>query len=342
MNNLGRIGSQVIVPYRGDGMNVRHLKLSGDLGQIVPIPFDLKDASTVEKAVCRSNVVVNSLGAHYPTGNFSYDDVNVKLTYRIAKSAKEAGVERFIHLSCLGASPTSSSAYFRSKAEGEAVVQSFFPDATILRPAPIFGLEDHFINYYCRMAERYVSIPVVNGGQTQVQPVAVQDVARAVLACITYFETMGQTYHLAGPTVYTYHDIIRLCEQHLHFGRLYTTNLPPSIARWYGRVLSGDRPFKNVTENTAMWFPYLPFIGKVLDKLRMPNVYHEDMAAQQVYDLIQPPNSVGLRDLNLQPTTLESKIGEIALGWRKLGEEEDGGGRFEHVGERGPTTRPLE
>lgn len=35
----GRMGSQVVVPNRGDEHDHRHLKLMGDLGQIVPIAF---------------------------------------------------------------------------------------------------------------------------------------------------------------------------------------------------------------------------------------------------------------------------------------------------------------
>merc|ERR1719320_925798 len=34
VNQLGRMGSQVILPYRGDGTEVRDHKLMGDLGQI--------------------------------------------------------------------------------------------------------------------------------------------------------------------------------------------------------------------------------------------------------------------------------------------------------------------
>lgn len=32
---LGKVGSQVIIPYRGDAYDVRHLKTAGDLGQIL-------------------------------------------------------------------------------------------------------------------------------------------------------------------------------------------------------------------------------------------------------------------------------------------------------------------
>ncbi len=35
VNRLGRVGSQVVVPYRGDEHDYRYLKPMGDLGQIV-------------------------------------------------------------------------------------------------------------------------------------------------------------------------------------------------------------------------------------------------------------------------------------------------------------------
>lgn len=35
VNRLGKMGSQVVVPYRGDEHDHRHLRLMGDLGQMV-------------------------------------------------------------------------------------------------------------------------------------------------------------------------------------------------------------------------------------------------------------------------------------------------------------------
>lgn len=35
VNKLAKIGTQVIVPYRCDPIKIRHLKLCGDLGQIM-------------------------------------------------------------------------------------------------------------------------------------------------------------------------------------------------------------------------------------------------------------------------------------------------------------------
>eukprot|EP01084_Bolivina_argentea_P189978 326598_1 len=47
VNQLGRMGSQVILPYRGDGTEVKDHRLMGDLGQIVPLPYQIRDKRSV-------------------------------------------------------------------------------------------------------------------------------------------------------------------------------------------------------------------------------------------------------------------------------------------------------
>uniref|UniRef100_A0A915JQ10 Uncharacterized protein n=1 Tax=Romanomermis culicivorax TaxID=13658 RepID=A0A915JQ10_ROMCU len=62
-------GTQIIVPYRSDPYDVRHLKTIGDLGQILFFvrPFYLNDEESIRKVVRYSNVVVNLIGSDYPT-----------------------------------------------------------------------------------------------------------------------------------------------------------------------------------------------------------------------------------------------------------------------------------
>lgn len=64
----------------------------------------------------------------------------------IARIARENGVSKFIHVSHLNAHPQSASQFYTSKAEGEIAVKEAFPDATIVRPAAMFGYEDRLLN----------------------------------------------------------------------------------------------------------------------------------------------------------------------------------------------------
>lgn len=61
------MGSQVVIPYRGTEYDVDHLKLCGDLGQILYSPYNLKDEDSIRKAVQYSNVVINLVGREWST-----------------------------------------------------------------------------------------------------------------------------------------------------------------------------------------------------------------------------------------------------------------------------------
>jgi NADH dehydrogenase (ubiquinone) 1 alpha subcomplex subunit 9 len=78
--------------------------------------------------------------------NFDYNSVHVAGAERIASIAAKSGATRFVHVSHLNASLDSKSKFYQSKAEGEERVKSAFPNATIVRPATMFGYEDKLLN----------------------------------------------------------------------------------------------------------------------------------------------------------------------------------------------------
>lgn len=204
---LGRIGCQVVVPYRCDPYFLRDLKLAGDLGQILFVPFALKDTDTLYRAMKYSNVVVNLLGRDNPTANFDFQSVHVDGARTIARIARESGVKRLIHVSALNSSPNppeywvkGGSNFLKSKYYGELAVREEYPDATIFRPADMYGVQDKYLWYYCQFYRRdlgYLSLH--NGGYGIYKtPVAGQDVARGIVNAITDEESIGLTYDAIG------------------------------------------------------------------------------------------------------------------------------------------------
>jgi len=314
VNHLGRIGSQVITPYRSiDGMNVRHLKLAGDLGQIVPIPVDIADMDSVRRAVARSNVVINLIGSRYETHHYSFDDVHAKIPYRLAQVSKAMGVERFIHVSAVGADAKSDSDLFRSKAAGEEAVKNFYPDATIIRPTVLFGPVDRFLAYYAYMAKHLAAIPMTQGGQRQVEPVFVGDVALAIMNSIADPAARGKTYELGGTKVFTEQEIIDLTAKHT-VQNIRTFNMPDSVARLYGSIIGGRRDLSWLAESGLIG---APTIAALASKLSFPSVFNADMVAQKHTDLVSSRRFPGLDALGVQhPVTLEAEIERILAAHR--------------------------
>ncbi|KAF7379876.1 hypothetical protein HZH68_016824 [Vespula germanica] len=224
-NRLGKIGTQachtyvqhLILPHRSDFYFCKQLKLCGDLGQVLFNPFDLRDEESIYKCVKHSNVVVNLIGKDWPTNNFSYENVHVEGARRIAKIAKKACVERFIHVSSLNVSPNpkplvlkQGSQFLKSKWEGECAVKEEFPEATIIRPSTIFGMQDKFLTYYSSKWNQFMLTPVLwkKGEQTEKQPVHVSDVAAGITAIILDHNTAGKTYQFVGPRRYKLRNLV--------------------------------------------------------------------------------------------------------------------------------------
>lgn len=114
VQRLAKRGCQVVIPYRDD-MGKRHLKVTGDLGRISFIEFDLRNTQSIEESVRHSDIVFNLIGKNYPTKNFSLWDVNVEGTERIAEAVAKYDVDRFIQVSSYNADPNSPSEFFRAK-----------------------------------------------------------------------------------------------------------------------------------------------------------------------------------------------------------------------------------
>jgi NADH dehydrogenase len=56
-----------------------------------------------------------------------------------------------MHVSGIGSDAASSSPYIRSRGEGERVVRDAFTDATLIRPAVMFGPDDAFLNMILKL-----------------------------------------------------------------------------------------------------------------------------------------------------------------------------------------------
>ncbi|KAJ1529138.1 hypothetical protein ONE63_005947 [Megalurothrips usitatus] len=216
-NELGKHGTQLILPYRGDNYEVFRMKLVGDLGQVYFHPFELRDEESIRQAVKYSNVVVNLIGRDWETKNYKFNDVNVEGARRLARISREMGVEKFIHLSALNATPNpqpkmilKGSGVLRSKYFGELAVREEFPDAVILRPSIIYGLEDRWLMHHSNFIRvNGFRFPLYKKGHGITKmPVSVDDIATAIYEIIKNPDSAGKVYQAVGPHRYSLHDLM--------------------------------------------------------------------------------------------------------------------------------------
>ena len=106
--------------------------------------------------------------------------MHVELARRVAAQAHRAGVEQLVHISGIGSDAASPSLYIRKRGEGELAVRAAFADATIIRPAVMFGPGDAFLTTILKLLRRLPIYPMFGRGLTRLQPAYVEDVAEAI------------------------------------------------------------------------------------------------------------------------------------------------------------------
>lgn len=198
-----------------------HVKPYGAVGQVEPVFCNIRDDASVRAVMQGADAVVNCVGILAESGRNSFGAVQAEGAGRIARLASELGVSRLVQISAIGADAASDSAYQRSKAEGEALVQSHFPAAVILRPSVIFGSEDQFFNRFAAMARMSPFLPLV-GPNTRFQPVYVEDVAMAATKALTEDVASG-IYELGGPDVATFRALMEMLLAEIRRKRILLT-----------------------------------------------------------------------------------------------------------------------
>lgn len=301
VQQLAKTGSQVLVPFRGSEDSPRHLKLMGDLGQIVPMKYDPRDENSIKAVVAKSNVVINLIGREYETRNFSFEEVNVVISERLAKIAKEhGGIVRFIQLSCLGASSASPSKLQRTKAAAEEVVRRELPEATILRPAAMIGTEDRILNKWAQIAKKWSVLPIIGDGSTRIQPVYVIDVAAAIIAALKDDGTsIGRTYELGGPDLFTIDELVHLMFETIREEPRFI-KIPIPIAR----LISSPREF---------------LLNKVPFPLPTPEIFNQDYVDSLLADNVVSQDALKFTDLGVVPHKLRGYPIEFLFQYRNGG-----------------------
>lgn len=214
----GFIGRHLVRALANEGWRVRvatrrpdlafHLQPLGRVGQIHAVQANIRYPESLSAALRGASAAVNLVGILQNWGKQSFNAVQAEGAGAVARAARDAGVENFIHVSAIGANPASGSDYARSKAEGEYLVRDALPGAKILRPSVVFGPEDQFFNRFAAMARLLPVMPAIGGGVTKLQPVYVGDVAKAAALLLRGGGVAGATYELGGPAIKTLRESI--------------------------------------------------------------------------------------------------------------------------------------
>ena len=263
IERLQRAGAQVTVPTRR--------RAGAGARQLWPLPCvdlveaDVMQPGTLGRLMPGHDAVVNLVAILHGNAR-QFERVQVELPRQLAAAAD------------------APSCYQRSKAAGEAVMQeaaaASMIDLTVLRPSVIYGPDDRFLRLFVRLQHMLPVLPLA-GANARFQPVWVRDVATALERCLQDAATIGQTYELCGPDVFTLRELAQ------------------SAARWAGVAEGRGRPVLGVPGPLA-WLQALAMEclpGTLmsrdnLDSMKVPNVAGGQLPGLAALGIAAAPLSV--------------------------------------------------
>lgn len=285
----GFLGRRLVSRLATQGMTVRvavrhpdparvELRSMG-FDQVTVVPADVRDQASVAAAIAGANAVVNTVSAYVEKGGVTFEAVHVQGAKTVAREAVAADVARLLLVSGIGADADSGSYYIRARGRGELMVRQEFPGATIVRPGAMFGPGDALFSTLADLARLLPVLPLIGGGHTRLQPVFVEDVAEAVASILTDPRTVGRTYELAGPGVFTLRELVSMTLHLMRKRRLFMP-LPFALAEVQARLFE--------------LLPNPPLTTGQVDLLKWDNVTSGALP--------------GLRELNIEPKTVEEVV----------------------------------
>lgn len=195
-----------------------------------------------------------------PTGGATHESVHLDGTRNVVSEATDAGVERLVQMSALGADPNGPTEYIRAKGKAEAVVEESDLEWTIFRPSVVFGDGGEFVGFTEKLTPPYVA-PLPGGGRTRFQPIWVEDIASILADGVEDERHGGRIYEIGGPEVLTLAEVAKLA--HRADGRSVTVvPIPMALAKLGSAALDP--------------VPFVPFGSDQVRSLEFDNTTQEN------------------------------------------------------------------
>ncbi|HEX7527955.1 MAG TPA: NAD-dependent epimerase/dehydratase family protein [Thermoanaerobaculia bacterium] len=212
----GYLGGRLLPRLVASGRKVRCLVLPSDEkdpSKLCPcevLRSDLSDSKGLDSIMDGVDTVLHLAALMPPNDAEQIRKVNVGGTAALLEKARAKGVRRFVYLSAVSATYPIKNAYGQSKAEAEALVAASGLDFTILRPTMIYGEGGglHFAKLVGLLEKIPLVFPVLGPGRARLQPVYVDDAARAVEIALASPAAAGRTLNVSGGSVVTFNELV--------------------------------------------------------------------------------------------------------------------------------------
>ena len=270
----GFTGSRVVPLLLKSGYEVRSLYRASSDRSLLSAPEiewaagDLSDTTALTTAMNGADALVNvaSLGFGHAES--------------IVSAAQQAGIQRAIFISTTAIFTQLNAGSKKVRVAAELAIETSGLKYTILRQTMIYGSpRDRNMWRLIRFMRSSPIVPIFGDGKYLQQPIHVDDVAQAVVSCLSNDQTIGKSYNIAGKYPLTYNAVVDTIAGQLN-KRVWKIHIPSK--------------------------PVVPLLG-VFDRLRIPF----PIKAEQVLRLNENKDfsySEAQRDFGFRPLSFEEGI----------------------------------
>ena len=201
--------------------------------RVEAIPYNFHQPDKLAESLQGATTLFNTYWVRFPRGNVTYAKA-VQNTRVLLTAAKQAGIQRIVHVSITNAAADSPLLYFRGKGQLENdIVESGLSHA-IIRPTLIFGAEDILINNIAWLLRRFPAFAVPGRGEYKLQPVFVEDLAELAVNAAQNSENM--LVDAVGPETYQFVELINLIKNTIG-SKSKIMHLPPRQAYYLSKLI---------------------------------------------------------------------------------------------------------
>lgn len=216
----GFTGSRLVPLLLKSGYEVRCLYRASSDRLSLPQPEiewalgDISDSQSLTSAMQGADALVNiaSLGFGHAENIIAF--------------AKAAGIKRAIFISTTAIFTKLNAPSKKVRVAAELAIESSGLNYTILRPTMIYGSDrDRNMWRLIRFMKVSPIVPIFGDGKYLQQPIFVDDVAQAVVSCLSNDKTIHKSYNIAGKQALTYNEVIDTIAKQMN-KRIWKLHIP--------------------------------------------------------------------------------------------------------------------
>lgn len=235
---FGYIGRHIAATLLEGGERVRTVtthpqKPDPFAGRVEAYHYDFDRPERLVEHLQGARTLFNTYWIRFEHGGLTFDRA-VDNTRVLFEAAREAGVQRIVHISVTRPRVGDPLPYYDGKARQEEALRECGVSYAIVRPSLLFGRGGLLVNNIAWLLRRFPVFPIFGSGDYRLQPVFIDDLARLSVQVADRQEDLIRD--AVGPETLTFESMVRKVAAELG-RRVWMPHVPPWLGIALGRLV---------------------------------------------------------------------------------------------------------